>query len=161
MLLKSPSSVPTHLSRLDCMETVEEESGPCEFISNVIGMVLVGINLIRISGVHPLHVILCQGWGHFYSAISGWAEEARDGSRSTISAKIIQFGNCKKTCKTNVRVRIGINSTVLLKWASKAFFKVKFETIIVSSLHALLYIVFWCLSLYMASLILSLFVLTS
>lgn len=40
-----------------------------EFISNVIRMASVGINLIKIIGVHPLYVILDKGWGHSMLAI--------------------------------------------------------------------------------------------
>lgn len=39
------------------MEKDVEEKWGCEFISNVIGLASVGINVIKIIGVHPLYVI--------------------------------------------------------------------------------------------------------
>lgn len=45
----------------------------CKFISNVIAIASVGINLIKITGVHPLlrrDVVLYRGWVLFMLAIS-------------------------------------------------------------------------------------------
>lgn len=70
-----------------------KKSEVCKFISNVIGMASVGINLIKIIGVHPLYVILYRGWGHFMLAISSKLKRGWRWITFPLLAEIIQFVN--------------------------------------------------------------------
>lgn len=56
-------------------------------------MASVGINLIKIIGVHPLYVILYRGWGHSMLAISSKLKRVWRWITFPLLAEIIQFVN--------------------------------------------------------------------